>query len=230
MADKVSVLIVDDEVAIRKLLRASLPESFQAIEAETGKEGLRLTATNNPEIILLDLGLPDMDGVVLTRQIREFSRVPIIILSAREKEGDKVAALDAGANDYLTKPFGVAELHARMRAVLRSMQPPPVSETFNFGGVRIEFGSREVYKADKLVHLTPTEYQLLLYLIQHTGIVLPHKQILNEVWGAAYVSQTQYLRVFMGQLRHKLEDDPARPKHFLTETGVGYRFRDSESN
>ena len=225
MEDRILVLIIDDELAIRKLLTASLPDSFEAVEAGNGKEGLRLVATNNPKLILLDLGLPDVDGVELTRQIREFSKAPIIVLSAREQEGDKVAALDAGANDYLTKPFGMAELHARMRAVLRNSHAAPVSEVYNFGNIRLITGNREVFKGEKLVHLTPTEYQLLMFLIQHSGRVLTHKQILTEVWGAAYARQTQYLRVFMGQLRHKLEDDPARPKFFLTETGVGYRFR-----
>ena len=225
MGDKAIVLIIDDDLPIRRLLRASMPDPFQALEAETGKEGLRLIATNNPQLVLLDLGLPDIDGVELTRQIREFSKVPIIVLSAREQEGDKVAALDAGANDYLTKPFGMDELHARMRATLRTARPAPVSETFKFGNVRVNFGSREVFKCEKLIHLTPTEYQLLLYLIQHSGRVITHKQLLAEVWGAAYARQTQYLRVFMTQLRHKLEDDSARPKFFITETGVGYRFR-----
>lgn len=225
MGDKVVVLIIDDEPAIRKLLKTSLPDGYKSLEAETGKEGLKLTATNNPNIILLDLGLPDVDGVEITKQIREFSKVPIIVLSAREQEGDKVAALDAGANDYLTKPFGVAELHARMRAALRYTRSLPVSESFEFGNIHVDFASREVRKASELVHLTPTEYQLLLYLIAHSGRVLTHRQILVEIWGAAHARQTQYLRVFMGQLRQKLEDNPARPKFLLTETGVGYRFR-----
>lgn len=226
MGDKNIVLIIDDEPAIRKLLVTGMPDGCEALEAQTGREGLRLTATNNPQLILLDLGLPDLDGVELTRQIREFSKIPIIVLSAREKEGDKVAALDAGANDYLTKPFGMAELHARMRAALRISKPTPVEGSIKFGNVRIDLGSREVFKDDKPVHLTPTEYHLILYLVQHSGRVITHKQILSEIWGQAYLGQTQYLRVFMGQLRHKIEDDPARPKHLITEVGVGYRFRE----
>ncbi len=225
MKDKTLVLIIDDEQPIRKLLKASMPETFQALEAESGKEGLRLIASNNPDLVLLDLGLPDIDGVELTKQIREFSKLPIIILSAREQDGDKVAALDAGANDYLTKPFSIVELHARIRAALRVTQVMPEAENFNFGDISIDFGRREVLKAQKVVHLTPTEYQLLLYLVQHSGRVLTHKQILTEIWGAAYARQTQYLRVFMAQLRHKLEELPARPKYFITEAGVGYRFR-----
>jgi two-component system KDP operon response regulator KdpE len=226
MGDKVTVLVIDDELEIRKLLAASMPDGYQTLEAETAKEGLRLTATNNPQLILLDLGLPDLDGVELTRQIREFSRIPIIVLSAREQEGDKVAALDAGANDYLTKPFGMGELHARMRAALRISKPTPLEGVIKFGNVRINLASREVFKEEKLVHLTPTEYQIILYLIQHSGRVVTHKQILSEIWGQAYLGQTQYLRVFMGQLRHKIEDNPARPNHLMTETGVGYRFRE----
>ena len=225
MGAKDVVLIIEDEVAIRRMLRASMPDNFQALEADTGKQGLALTASNNPKIILLDLGLPDIDGIELTRQIREFSKVPIIVLSAREQEGDKVSALDAGANDYLTKPFSMAELHARMRAALRTIQTTPISETFSFGRIKINFGTREIFRDEAAIHLTPTEYQLLLYLVQHAGRVLTHKQILTEVWGAAYARQTQYLRVFMTQLRHKLEEEPARPQFLITETGVGYRFR-----
>lgn len=226
MGNKIIVLVIDDEIGIRKLLRAGMPEGYVALEAETGKEGIKLAATNNPQIVLLDLGLPDIDGVDVTRQIREFSEVPIIVLSAREKEDDKVSALDAGANDYLTKPFGMEELHARMRVALRASQPLPMQEILTFGNVAINTASREVSKAGENIHFTPTEYQLLLYLLQHAGRVLTHKQILKHVWGAAYEGQTQYLRVFMKNLRHKLEDDPARPKYFITETGIGYRFRE----
>lgn len=228
MADRSLILVIDDEVGIRRLLRASMPEGYEALEAETGAEGIRLTATNNPQLVLLDLGLPDMDGVEVARRIREFSKVPIIVLSAREQEGDKVLALDAGANDYLTKPFGIAELHARIRVALRSRQPENASPTYEFGKVRIKVEAREVFKAGVPVHLTPIEFQLLLYLLHHPDKVLTHKQILSEVWGAAYVRQPQYLRVFMGHLRHKLEDDPARPRFLVTETGIGYRFRSGE--
>lgn len=228
MANKNVILIIDDEVEIRKLLRASMPEGFDGLEAETGKEGIRLTATNNPQLVLLDLGLPDMDGVEVTRRIREFSKIPIIVLSAREQEGDKVAALDAGANDYLTKPFGMAELHARMRVALRSRESGTPLPLYSFGKVQVRVDSREVTKDGALVHLTPIEFQLLLYFLQHPDKVLTQRLLLEQVWGAAYVRQPQYLRVFMGHLRHKLEDDPARPRYFITETGVGYRFRSSD--
>ena len=177
------------------------------------------------DIVILDINLPGKSWVEVCREVRSENDTPIIILSAREQEGDKVAALDAGANDYLTKPFGMAELHARMRAVLRTTRAQESTKTLVFGKIRIDFGTREVFRNELPVHLTPTEYQLLLYLVQHSGRVLTHKQILGEVWGAAYIRQTQYLRVFMTQLRHKLEEDPAKPRYFITETGVGYRFR-----
>ena len=228
MGNKTVVLVVDDEAAIRKLLRAGMPDELEMLEAETAREGLRLTATNNPRVIILDLGLQDMDGIELIRKIREFSQVPIIVLSAREQEGDKVAALDCGANDYLTKPFSVAELHARIRVALRANQPQTASPKYEFGSLVINIETREVLRDHEPVHLTPIEFKLLVYLVQNVDKVLTHKQILSEVWGAAYLKETQYLRVFMGQLRHKLEVDPAQPRHLITETGVGYRFRSGE--
>jgi two-component system KDP operon response regulator KdpE len=223
------VLIIDDELAMRKLLRSSMPEELEVLEAASAREGLRLLATNNPRVVLLDLGLPDLDGLEVIRQVREFSQVPIIILSARENDGDKVAALDAGANDYLTKPFSVAELHARMRVALRSQQQSTPALEYQFGDVKILVAAREVTKAGKAVHLTPIEFELLLYLLRHADKVLTHKQILGAIWGPAYVKETQYLRVFMGNLRHKLEKQPARPLFLVTESGIGYRFRSAES-
>ena len=225
MSPKPTALIVDDEQAIRKLLRTSLSDTHDVIEASSGEEGLRLAATNNPSIVLLDLGLPGVDGIEVIRRLREFSSVPIIVLSAREQDGDKVLALDSGANDYLTKPFSVAELQARLRVALRAPVSTTSSAIMEFGDVRVDVASREVTRQGKLIHLTPIEFNLLLLLLRHPGKVLTHKQVLMEVWGAAYASQTQYLRVFMRNLRHKLEADPAQPKFFLTETGVGYRFR-----
>lgn len=221
----VVVLVVDDEIALRKLIRAGMPEGFDVIEAATGFEGLRLAATNNPQVVLLDLGLPDLEGTELIRRIREFSRAPIIVLSARENEGDKVLALDLGADDYLTKPFSVPELHARIRVALRRHEPPSPQAEYRFGTVHVQLATREVTRASNSVHLTPIEFRLLTFLLQHPDKVLTHKQLLSEVWGAAYIRQPQYLRVFMGNLRHKLEDDPARPAFFITEPGIGYRFR-----
>lgn len=219
------VLVIDDELALRKLIRAGMPDGFDVLEAATGSEGVRLAATNNPQVILLDLGLPDLEGTELIRKIREFSRAPIIVLSARENERDKVLALDLGADDYLTKPFSVPELHARMRVALRRHDSPSPHAEYRFGTVHVQLATREVTRAGNSVHLTPIEFRLLTFLLQHPDKVLTHKQLLSEVWGAAYIRQPQYLRVFMGNLRHKLEDDPARPVFFITEPGIGYRFR-----
>jgi len=224
-----TVLLVEDEAQMRRFLRASLSASgFKLIEATTAAEGLSLAASHNPELILLDLGLPDEDGVSVTRKLREWTRTPIIIISARGRESSKVEALDAGADDYLTKPFGVSELLARMRVALRhavqsSGAPAPV---FEVGALQLDLARREVKLDGKEVHLTPLEYRLLSLLAQHAGKVLTHGHILKEVWGPGHAEQTHYLRVYMAQLRRKLEADPARPRLLMTEPGVGYRLRD----
>lgn len=219
-----SILLIDDELSIRRLLKASMDDTYRTLEAQTGNEGLRLIGMNNPNLILLDLGLPDIDGLQLIYKIREFSKIPIIVISARDREGDKVTALDAGANDYLTKPFGMEELHARIRVALRAVCPIATLKDLSFGDISVHFDTRKVIKGDNVVHLTPTEYRLFLYFIKYQDKVLTHKQILVEIWGSHYARQTQYLRVYMTQLRHKLEDNPARPKYFVTEIGIGYRF------
>jgi two-component system, OmpR family, KDP operon response regulator KdpE len=226
------VLVIEDEAAMRTFLRAALAaESYELIEAATAREGLAQTAGRNPDLILLDLGLPDGDGLQVTRQIREWSSTPIIVISARGQERDKVAALDAGADDYLTKPFGVGELLARMRVALRhaaraaGAQEEPVFEAH---GVRVDFTARRVFRDGSEIHLTPNEYKLLTVLVRHAGRVLTHRQLLREVWGANATQQTHYLRVYMTQLRHKLERDPTRPRLLRTETGVGYRLRAEE--
>ena len=227
-----TVLLVDDEVQMRKFLRASLSASgFKLIEAGTAAEAISLAVSHNPELVLLDLGLPDEDGVNVTRKLREWSRVPIIIISARGRETSKVEALDAGADDYLTKPFGVSELLARMRVALRHAAqaggaPSPI---FEVGPLHLDLARREVKLGDEEVHLTPIEYRLLSLLAQHAGKVLTHSHILKEVWGPGHAEQTHYLRVYMAQLRRKLEPDPARPKLLMTEPGVGYRLKDSAS-
>lgn len=222
------VLVVEDEPPMRKFIRASLTShGYRLLEADRASEALMLATSHNPELILLDLGLPDADGIELTRQIREWSRVPIIVISARGREDDKVAALDAGADDYLTKPFGVNELLARMRVAQRhavgAAAPEPV---FELGELRIDFARREVTRAGEPVHLTPIEYKLLGLFARHVGKVLTHRQILKEVWGPAHASQTHYVRVHMAELRKKIELDPSRPKLLVTEPGVGYRLRD----
>lgn len=224
------VLLVEDEPPMRKFIRASLSShGYRVLEAERISEALPLFYSQNPALVLLDLGLPDGDGIELTKQIRELSKVPIIVLSARGREDDKVTALDAGADDYLTKPFGVNELLARMRVAQRHARASDREEqaqSYDCGVLHVDFARREVTRDGTPVHLTPTEYKLLTLLIRHVGKVLTHKQILKEVWGPAYTSQSHYVRVQMAELRKKVEVDPARPQLLLTEPGVGYRLRD----
>jgi two-component system KDP operon response regulator KdpE len=223
------VLVIEDEPQMQRFLRASLTShGFRLIEASTSAEAIAAATTHSPEIVLLDLGLPDGDGIDLTRTLREWSRVPIIVISARGREEDKVEALDAGADDYLTKPFGMNELFARMRVALRhtdqggSAGGSPVRE---FGALHIDLEKREVTLEGREVHLTPIEYKLLVLLAKNAGKVLTHRQILKEVWGPAYMSQTHYVRVRMAELRKKIELDPERPKLLVTEPGVGYRLK-----
>ena len=223
------ILLVEDEPQLRRFLRPMLrTHGYRIVEAETAREGLALAHSHNPDIVLLDLGLPDGDGVDVTRQLRAWSQVPIIVISARGKEQDKVAALDAGADDYLTKPFGSAELLARLRVALRHASRATAGATesiYSFGDVRLDLTRRTVHRGDEQVHLTPHEYKLLVVLTQHAGKVVTHRQLLREVWGPG-AQQTHYLRVYMAQLRQKLERDPARPAWLITEASVGYRLRD----
>jgi two-component system, OmpR family, KDP operon response regulator KdpE len=223
------VLLIEDEPQMRRFLRAALEnEAYRLVEAASAREGLAHATGQNPDIILLDLGLPDGDGIDLTRRLREWSRTPIVVISARGQERDKVAALDAGADDYLTKPFGVGELLARMRVALRHAARAagePDEPVFTTGDLRVDLEHRRVFLAEREVHLTPTEYKVLLALVRQAGKVLTHRYLLKEVWGASTVTQTPALRVHMAQLRHKLEKDPAQPRHLLTEPGVGYRLR-----
>jgi two-component system KDP operon response regulator KdpE len=223
------VLLIEDESQMRRFLRAALePHGYQLVEAETARQGLGHATAYNPEVVLLDLGLPDLDGLEVTRRIREWSRVPIIVLSARGQESDKVAALDAGADDYVTKPFAVGELLARMRVALRHARLAdggPEEPVVEIGDLRVDLAERRVHMAGAEVHLTPTEYKLLAVLARHAGRVITHRQLLKEVWGVSAVQHTHYLRVYLTQLRHKLERDPARPEYLITELGVGYRLR-----
>ena len=223
------VLLVEDEPQMRRFLRAALTShDYRLVEAETAKEGIAQASARNPDVILLDLGLPDRDGLEVARDLREWSTTPIIVLSARGREQDKVAALDLGADDYLTKPFGVDELLARIRVALRHASRPagaPTDPVFELGDVRVDLARREVTRAGTPVHLTPTEYKLLALLIRHAGKVLTHRQLLKEVWGVNYADQSHYVRVYVAQLRQKLEGDAARPRLILTEPGVGYRLR-----
>jgi two-component system KDP operon response regulator KdpE len=222
------VVVIEDEPQIRRFLRPTLAsQGYRVVEAASGEEGVVQAATRQPDIVILDLGLPDMDGLEVIRRLREWSAVPIVILSARGQERDKIAALDAGADDYVAKPFAVGELLARMRVALRHAARVASDSTdaiFVAGNIRIDLARRRVFVGDAEVRLTRTEYKLLTTLARHAGKVLTHRQLLVEVWGPPYADQTHYLRVYMGQLRHKLEAEPARPRFLLTEPGVGYRL------
>ncbi len=224
-----TLLLIEDEPQVRRFLRATLQaHDYRLLEAETGEDGLRQAAAHTPDLVLLDLGLPDLDGLEITRRLREWTTVPIVVLSARGQETDKVEALDAGADDYLTKPFGTGELLARIRVALRhraAASTPEGEAAFSAGDLRIDFAARQVFVRGVETHLTPTEYKLLALLVKHAGRVVTQRQILREVWGPNAQSQTHYLRVYMAQLRHKIEAVPARPRQLMTEAGVGYRFR-----
>ncbi len=227
--DKELILLIEDEPQMRRFLRITLQSNgYRLVETETGAEGLLQAASRNPDVVLLDLGLPDMDGLEVTTRLRDWTQTPIIVISAREQEQDKVKALDAGADDYLTKPFNAGELLARIRVALRhalrqrSGRQEPVFSLYN---LRVDLAQRQVFLDDREVHLTPIEYKLLTTLIRHAGKVITHRQLLTEVWGAAHVNEVQYLRVYMTQLRHKLESDPARPRFLMNEPGIGYRLK-----
>ena len=230
MGTKIRILLIEDDHQIRRFLRATLlTQGYDLLEAGTGQEGLSMAASHLPEIILLDLGLPDMEGIEVIRRLREWSQVPILIISARGQEREKVTNLDAGADDYLTKPFGVGELLARVRALIRRLplEEEKVHELrFEWGGIVVDFERRQVFRGSEEIHLTPTEYKLLSVLIQYRGKVVTHRQLLKEVWGPSYVEQVPYLRIFILNLRRKLEEDPARPAFIITEPGVGYRIKE----
>jgi two-component system KDP operon response regulator KdpE len=223
------ILLVEDEPQLRRYLRTTLaPHGYRLLEAVNAKEGEMLAASHHPDIILLDLGLPDLDGLALAQRLRQWCTAPIIVVSARGQEQDKIQALDLGADDYLTKPFGTGELLARIRVALRHLSrdtPGPEAPVFELGDWRIDQARREVTVGGRPVHLTPNEYKLLTTLVKHAGMVLTHHQLLKEVWGGVQGAQPHYLRVYMAQLRQKLEADPARPRHLITEAGVGYRLR-----
>jgi len=227
--DKGMILVIEDEPQMQRFLRIVLQgQGYSFIKAQTGQEGLVQAATRSPDIILLDLGLPDIDGLEVTRRLREWSDIPIIVLSAREQEQDKIKALDAGADDYLTKPFGAGELLARIRVAIRHkvMRQSATGEpVFILDNLRVDMSLRQVFLNEQEVHLTPIEYKLLTVLIQNAGKVITHNQLLKEVWGPSYSKETQYLRVYMTQLRHKLESDPARPRFLINEPGIGYRLK-----
>ena len=221
-----NVLNVEDEQAIRRFLRTALEgDGMRVFEAETLQRGLLEAATRKPDLIILDLGLPDGDGIEFIRDLRQWSAVPVIVLSARSEESDKIAALDAGADDYLIKPFGVGELQARLRVALRGPSATsPSDPVYAFGDIRVDLAARRIVRGEEEIHLTPIEFRLLAVLLSNHGKVLTQRQLLSQVWGPNAVEHSHYLRIYMGHLRQKLEADPARPRHLLTETGIGYRF------
>ncbi|HEY3320535.1 MAG TPA: response regulator [Planctomycetota bacterium] len=221
------VLVIEDEPQIRRFLRATLgSEGYVLLEAETGGAALREASSTPPDLVLLDLGLPDMDGLEIIRALREWTQVPIIIISARGQEADKVAGLDAGADDYLTKPFGVSELMARIRVAMRhASRTDEESPVFESGPLKVDLGLRQVFVDKDEVRLTPLEFKLMAVMVKHAGKVLTHRHLLKEVWGPGCAEDINYLRVFMHQLRRKIEAEPANPKHLITEAGVGYRLR-----
>lgn len=220
------ILIVDDEPQIRKILSISLAsDKYEVIEAHNGSEGVKLTATRNPDLVILDLGLPDIDGLLVIKEVREFSRVPIIVLSVRFDEADKVRALDLGANDYVTKPFNIRELLARIRSSLRDQVISESTKSLvEAGDIAFDFAKRIVTLKGKRIYLSPKEYYLLAFFMRNLGNVITHSQLLKEVWGPLYTYEHQYLRVYIGALRQKIEDVPSQPKYILTESGVGYRM------
>jgi two-component system KDP operon response regulator KdpE len=222
----INVLIVEDEQAIRRFLRAALEaEGLRAWEAETLQRGLIEAATRKPDLVILDLGLPDGDGIDFIRDLRQWSQIPVIVLSARTEESDKIAALDAGADDYLSKPFGIGELQARLRVALRRNAGIQQSDPLvSFSDIQVDLANRRIVRAGEELHLTPIEFRLLAVLLNNHGKVLTQRQLLSQVWGPNAVEHSHYLRIYMGHLRQKLEADPARPRHLLTETGIGYRF------
>ncbi len=219
------ILAVDDERPILRILKVALSGQYRVSEAITGEEAIQAVAREHPDLMILDLGLPDIDGVEVTRRIREWTNMPIIIVSVREQESEKVAALDAGADDYLTKPFGAGELMARIRAAMRHTVPAESSAVFHNDDLVVDFTRRLVLRGGREIALTPTEYDILRALVQHAGKVLTHGQLLRAVWGTACEGQNRMLRVNMSNLRRKIERDPAKPRHIITEPGVGYRLR-----
>ncbi|MDT4290258.1 response regulator [Methylomonas sp. MO1] len=230
--DKPRILLIEDDPPLRQLLTTTLENQNYAVSAfATGREGLNGARNQHPSLLILDLGLPDLDGQEVIRRLRLWSKLPVIVLSARDQENDITQALDNGADDYLTKPFGNAELLSRIKALLRRVTAPAANEQMSFqaGDLIIELSKRRLFVGEREVHLTPIEFRLLAELVRNAGFVVTHRQLLEKVWGPSYVEHSHYLRIYMGQLRHKLEADPTRPRYLLTEAGVGYRLNDGEN-
>lgn len=225
MSNEVKILVIDDEPQIRKLLKIGLEsQGYKIIEADSGKIGLAVAALNKPELIILDLGLPDEDGIEILKQLREWSKIPVIILSVRGDETDKIDALDNGADDYVTKPFSIGELSARIRAALRHAEPEMSDPVFVNGSLKVDLSARIVMLGNETIKLTATEYSIIKLFVENAGKVLTHKLLMREIWGAAFVEDTQYLRVYIANIRKKIEVDPSNPKYITTESGIGYRM------
>jgi two-component system KDP operon response regulator KdpE len=225
MENKSRILIVDDERPIRRFLNASLGSQYTVLEAANATDALAAAVSARPDAILLDIGLPDLDGIQVTRRLREWTQVPIIVISVHDQEADKIAAFDAGADDYLVKPFGIGELMARLRVALRRSTLPDQEPVYQAGGLVVDLAHRDVTVDGQPASLTPTEYDILRVLVQHAGKVLTHQQLIRSVWGATFEAEAHLLRVNVSNLRRKIEPDPSRPRHLLTEPGVGYRLR-----
>lgn len=225
-----TILLIEDDNQTRRILKSSLSShGWKILETSFGRDGIAKADDARPDLVILDLGLPDMDGIEVVGEIRTFSATPILVLSARTQESDKILALDAGADDYLTKPFGVGELEARVRALLRRRRNAlDLQPIYSSKGLIVDFANRKVTRNGEEVHLTPIEYRLLAVLVKNAGVVVTHRNLLRQVWGPGHANDIQYLRIYMGQLRHKLEENPARPQHLQTEVGVGYRLLPSE--
>jgi two-component system KDP operon response regulator KdpE len=229
MSDGARILIIDDEKQIRRMLKTALTGfGYDIAEASSGQEGLHQTTMFHPDLIILDLGLPDLDGVEVVRRLREWTEVPIIILSVREQENDKIKAFDAGADDYVTKPFGMGELLARIRVALRHAAKTEDEPVLTFGELTVDLARRRVILRGEELKLTPTEYEILKHLALHAGKVVTHRQLLKAIWGPNYQDETHYLRIYIGQLRRKIEADPSQPSYIVTESGVGYRLVDKD--
>jgi two-component system KDP operon response regulator KdpE len=228
--DRPLILVVEDEPQIRRFVRAALEDEGRVVEAGSAAEALEAFTGPGPALAIIDLGLPDRDGVELIRELRTWTMLPLLVLSARSAEAEKVAALDAGADDYLIKPFGVEEMRARVRALLRRQKVGAGDTVIEFGAIRVDRAHRSVTRDGVAIHLTPIEYRMLGVLLANAGRVLTHRQLLKDVWGPGYAERGHYLRIYIGHLRQKLEADPARPRHLLTETGIGYRFQLQDSS
>ena len=226
MLQNPKILLIEDDLQTRRFLKKNLnTRNWDVIDTDSGVSGLALLKEAVPNLMILDLGLPDMDGITIIKHLRQFSTIPILVLSARSLEQSKITALDAGADDYLTKPFGIGELNARLQALMRRINQTPFNQdVFETGELKVDLSKRQVFVSQKEIKITPTEYHILFILIQHAGLVVTYKHLLKNVWGAPYLDNQHYLRIYMRRLRHKIEENPAQPRYLLTETGVGYRL------